>query len=62
MLSSPVAVAQPIEIPKPDIRERRIAPVSNMPEGILNVLSKDQILDLMAYLLNDGKPSAAAFR
>lgn len=62
VLSPPVATAQPVEIRKSDIRSRRVSTVSNMPEGILNVLEQEHVLDLLAYLLSDGMADAAAFR
>lgn len=33
-----------------------------MPAGLLNVLNKEQILDLLAYLLAEGSPDHAAFK
>jgi hypothetical protein len=33
-----------------------------MPEGLLNGLNKDEVLDLMAYLLSGGAGDHAAFR
>jgi uncharacterized repeat protein (TIGR03806 family) len=42
-------------IQKDAIVERRRLDVSNMPEGIVNVLQKEQVLDLLAYLLGGGK-------
>jgi hypothetical protein len=33
-----------------------------MPAGLLNVLERDQILDLLAYLESGGNPEYAAFR
>ena len=33
-----------------------------MPAGTVNVLEKEQILDLLAYLLSDGDPGAEVFR
>jgi putative heme-binding domain-containing protein len=47
---------------KSDIAARRKSPVSNMPAEILNVLDKNQILDLLAYLLSEGDADAAAFK
>lgn len=40
---------------KKDIRSRSVSKVSQMPEGLLNVLTADEILDLLAYLEADGK-------
>lgn len=36
--------------------------VSPMPEGLLQVLERDEILDLLAFLESGGKPDAPAFR
>lgn len=47
---------------KNSIEGRRPSPVSIMPSGILNTLNKDQILDLLAYLLANGKADHAAFQ
>jgi hypothetical protein len=33
-----------------------------MPEGLANVLTKEEILDLLAYLESAGKKQHAAFR
>jgi putative heme-binding domain-containing protein len=54
------ATEQPIEIKKADIVDRQRLDRSNMPTGTIDVLQKEQVLDLLAYLLGDGKPPAAA--
>jgi hypothetical protein len=36
--------------------------VSPMPTGLLNVLTKDEILDLVAYVLAGGNPHHETFR
>ena len=41
---------QPVVIPKSKIESREIAPVSMMPDGILNTLSEREVVDLVAYL------------
>ena len=41
---------EPVVIPKSKIESREIAPVSMMPDGILNTLSDTEVLDLVAYL------------
>jgi putative heme-binding domain-containing protein len=51
-----------VRLAKSDIAERRKSPVSNMPAGIVNVLEKNQILDLLAYLLSEGDADAAVFK
>jgi hypothetical protein len=32
-----------------------------MPEGLVNILAREEILDLLAYLESDGDPQHAAF-
>lgn len=55
------ALAEPITIAKSDIEERTHSLNSTMPSGILNTLSKDEILDLVAYLIADGNADHSAF-
>lgn len=45
------AVDPPTVIPAADIEARRKSPTSNMPAGTINVLEREEILDLLAYLL-----------
>ncbi len=52
---------QKLEIPKQSIDDRVTSPVSIMPSGLLNTLDKEQILDLLAYLLAGGDAQDAAF-
>jgi putative heme-binding domain-containing protein len=49
------------EVLKKDIQSRAVSKLSQMPEGLLNTLTKDEILDLAAYLEADGKADATAF-
>lgn len=44
-------------IPRSSIVARTTSPVSAMPEGLLNTLSRDEILDLLAYLESSGRPA-----
>lgn len=50
-----------LEIAKQSIDDRVTSPLSIMPAGLLNTLDKEQILDLLAYLLSGGNPDDAAF-
>ncbi|REK19427.1 MAG: heme-binding domain-containing protein [Planctomycetota bacterium] len=49
------ALEPPTEIEQASVTGRRKSPVSNMPEGTVNVLHKEELLDLLAYLLNGTK-------
>jgi putative heme-binding domain-containing protein len=53
---------KPKEIPIKDIDEKRESKVSLMPEGLLTTLSKDEILDLLAYITTGADPNHVAFK
>jgi uncharacterized repeat protein (TIGR03806 family) len=55
VLRPPASGDAPIRIQKSDVVERRRLSISNMPEGTVNVLEKDEVLDLLAYLLSGGR-------
>ena len=44
------------------IASRQISPVSLMPPGLISVLNKEEILDLLAYLESGGNEKAPAFK
>ncbi len=44
------------------IDDLRPSTVSPMPEGLVNTLSRDEILDLLAYLVSGGRQDAPAFQ
>jgi putative heme-binding domain-containing protein len=50
------------EIPKAKIEERRASAVSEMPQGLVSVLTKEEILDLIAYLRSAGNAADKAFQ
>ena len=50
------------EVRLADIARREPSTVSPMPSGLLNSLTREEILDLLAYLEAAGKPNAANFR
>ncbi len=54
--------AQEQKIAKDMITGRRLSPVSLMPVGLLNTLDKEQILDLLAYVLASGNENASAYK
>ncbi|WP_449343056.1 PVC-type heme-binding CxxCH protein [Tautonia marina] len=53
---------QELQIAKQSIDDRVTSPVSIMPSGLLNTLDKEEVLDLLAYLLAGGNPDDAAFQ
>jgi putative heme-binding domain-containing protein len=50
------------KLAKTTIKSRKPSALSLMPAGLLNALDKEQILDLLAYLLAEGKSDHAAFK
>jgi putative heme-binding domain-containing protein len=55
-------VEETVELDRSEILLQRRHPLSRMPEGLLDVLTEEEILDLFAYVLSAGDPAAAAFR
>jgi putative heme-binding domain-containing protein len=51
-----------VEVKKSDVKTRVPSKLSPMPEGLVNILTKEEILDLLAYLESAGKKQHAAFR
>ncbi len=49
----PLLAAETVTIEKRQIKERTLSKTSNMPSGMLNTLTENQVLDLLAYLLGD---------
>ena len=54
--------ATEMKISKKAIDSRRTSPVSIMPTGLLNTLDREQILDLLAYVLAVGNAEDPAFK
>jgi putative heme-binding domain-containing protein len=44
-----------VSIPRADIMESRTSEISPMPQGLLNTLTREEILDLIAYLRTAGQ-------
>ncbi len=44
------------------IRSRQASKVSSMPEGLLSAWSREDVLDLLAYLESDGRPDSPMFK
>jgi putative heme-binding domain-containing protein len=49
--------AKPVEIQKSAIEERTPSNVSIMPEGLLNTLTRDEIFDLLTFIVSGGDTS-----
>jgi putative heme-binding domain-containing protein len=62
VIENPLAKAQPTEIKKSEIVERRKSPVSLMPKGLLDKLTREEILDLVAFLTARGNKNHELFQ
>ena len=49
------------EVKKADIEEQVQNPISEMPQGLINTLTKNEVLDLVAYLRSAGNANDKAF-
>ena len=61
LVENPLARAEPVRIPTALIDERRLSPVSIMPKGLLDKLTRDEVLDLVAYVAARGEESSTLF-
>jgi putative heme-binding domain-containing protein len=61
LATDPLQPAHVVEIPKDQIEEMSPSETSLMPAGLLNTLTKEDILDLLAYIESGGDPKHAAF-
>ena len=62
IIENPLAKAEPLILKAGDIDARRKVPQSIMPKGLLDKLSRDEILDLLAYVLARGNRNHELFR
>ncbi|MDY3561529.1 HEAT repeat domain-containing protein, partial [Gemmata sp. JC673] len=61
VIENPLASAKPREIKRADIAEQKKAPTSMMSKGLLDKLSRDEVLDLIAYVWSRGDPKSKFF-
>ena len=52
---------KPVVVAKDNIADRQPSKLSEMPQGLVNVLTKEEILDLIAYLRSAGNEQDKAF-
>jgi putative heme-binding domain-containing protein len=62
LVPNPLQPENKITVRKADMKSRAFSKISPMPEGLASVLSKEEILDLIAFLESSGRASAAAFK
>jgi hypothetical protein len=62
LIENPLVKAEPIEIKVEEIAARKKSPLSIMPKGLLDKLTRDEILDLVAYIAARGKQGHPLFK
>ena len=53
---------QRVNVNRPDVASIEPSTVSPMPPGLLNMMQKEEIMDLVAYVLSGGDTKHEAFR
>src|SRR5699024_51131 len=61
VIENPLASTEPITLEKSAIEERQPSPLSIMPKGLLDTLTREEILDLIAFVQARGDQSAKIF-
>jgi putative heme-binding domain-containing protein len=54
VIEDPLAKTKPVVLKKTEISDRKKAPTSIMPKGLLDKLTREEILDLVAYVIARG--------
>ena len=62
VIENPLVKAEPLVLKKSEIIERRKSPTSVMPKGLLDKLTREEILDLFAYVIARGDPRHPVFQ
>jgi putative heme-binding domain-containing protein len=62
VIENPLVAAKPIEIKVANIDSRRKSEVSIMPKGLLDKLTKEEILDLLGYVVAGGDAKNKVFQ
>jgi putative heme-binding domain-containing protein len=62
VVENPLASTEPKVLKKSEIAGRKKSPTSLMPKGLLDKLTREEILDLIAYIAAGGDPEHALFK
>jgi putative heme-binding domain-containing protein len=62
VVENPLVSTNPILIKRNDVADRQRSKVSIMPKGLLEKLTRDEILDLVAYLASRGDKNSPLFK
>jgi hypothetical protein len=61
VIENPLASTKPLELKATAIAERKKLTTSIMPKGLLDKLTREEILDLLAYVWGKADPKAKYF-
>jgi putative heme-binding domain-containing protein len=62
VIENPLAKIEPVVLKKSDIDRREKSPTSIMPKGVVDKLTREEILDLVAYIAAKGDPKHKLFQ
>jgi putative heme-binding domain-containing protein len=62
VIENPIAKTPPVILRKTEIVERKKSPSSIMPKGLLDKLTREEILDLMSYVIAKGDANHPLFK
>jgi putative heme-binding domain-containing protein len=62
VLENPLVKSEPVVLKQSEIAERKKSPTSIMPRGLLDKLTREEILDLVAYVFARGDAGHAIFQ
>jgi putative heme-binding domain-containing protein len=62
VIEDPLAKTKPVVLKKSDVAERKKYPKSIMPQGLLDKLTREEILDLVAYIAAHGDAKHSLFQ
>jgi len=62
LIENPMAKTPPVILDRSEIEEDTRSPISIMPKGLLDKLTREEILDLIAYLIAKGDAKAPMFQ
>ncbi len=62
VIENPLAKTQPVVLKRSEIVERAKSPTSVMPKGLLDKLTREEILDLVSYIAAHGETNSKLFQ
>jgi hypothetical protein len=61
-MTNPFAPTALFTLKDTEVADVKTQAISMMPPGLINVLSPEELLDLLAYIMTGGNPTAPAFK